>query len=225
MNGTWYMLSGRFDGKFYGYKYYTNGGGCSENLVNTSWSGWVNMTPCTFGDYIIQNRSLVQYDNSFCNVTANITFWDYGNISCNYCSYSPINATIQDWFDVSSCINDSIFQNSTILTYDYNFDVCYSITGLESDFFTNITYNLMRDISCIDTIFSDTSLLQIDLESKTTILILIFMFIFALLLFYFKQYIFSGGILIIVGFILLFSSFNIILSFIIIAGEVVICFL
>jgi len=206
-------------------RYLTSEAECPENLINTSWN--YENSSCMINDSITQTASKTQYDNAFCGITENITFYQYTNFSCNYCDFSPLNATIEDWTDINSCNNLTYTktQNSTILTYDFNFETCYALTGLESDFLTNITYNLQRTISCSIPFESDTSLFYVDLESKTTILIFAFMFIFVILLGYFRKWLFVGGLLVIMGFTLLFSSFNVILSFIIIASGVIAFFL
>lgn len=204
-----------------GYILYSSG--CSENLVNTSWSSWVNATPCSSGDDIIQNRSLLQYDSNGCNLTENLTYWDYQNISCNYCSYDIQNGTLLNWYDITECVNDTKLQNKTIVTYDFNYASCCNITGLESDCIDEITYYLQQEVYCSSPL--DITEFSLDLDSKMTILIFAFIFVFVILLLYLGFFIFAGGLLIVVGFLLLFNSFNIIISILIIIGGVLILFL
>jgi hypothetical protein len=198
---------------------------CEVINVNTSWTNPVNSS-CNITDLYFSSKSKIQYDSNFCG-GANITFWGNTTNSCNYCSFFPINATIQDWFDIHTCSNitNTKTQNSTILTYDFNFDTCYALTSLEPDFFDNITYNLQQEISCSISPVSDESLFYVDLESRTTIVMFVFIFVFVILLGYFRKWLFVGGLLVIMGFILAFSGFNIILSFIIIASGVIAFFL
>jgi hypothetical protein len=193
---------------------------CTENLVNTSWI-YENIS-CMVNDSLIQSGYLIQYDANVCNITENQTFYEYINFDCNYCSFYPVNTTIQDWVDTTSCVNDTKTQSSEILTYDFNYDTCYSLTGLESDYFENITYDLNRDISCVG---SNVGLFAVNLESKTTILIFAFIFIFVIILGYLRHWLFVGGLLVVLGFILIFNGFNIIISFIIIASGVIAFFL
>jgi hypothetical protein len=198
---------------------------CSSNLINTSWTTPQNST-CNITDLYFSSKSKVQYDNNSCGAE-NITFWGNTTNSCNYCSFYPLNATIQDWFDINSCSNitNTKTQNSTILTYDFNYNTCYELTSLESDLFGNITYNLQRTLSCSVGAVSDESLFYVDLESRTTIVMFVFIFVFVILLGYFRKWLFVGGLLVIMGFILAFSGFNVILSFIIIASGVIAFFL
>lgn len=195
---------------------------CIPNIINSSWSSPIN-TSCNITDLLKQSQYLIQYDTNLCG-SSNITYWNNQTFSCNYCSFYPFNATIQDWMDISTCNNLTSLktQNSSILTYDFNFDTCYSLTGLESDLFENITYNLERTIFCS---IGNESLFYIDLESKTTVVMFIFMFVFIILLGYFRKWLFVGGLLVIMGFILLFNDFNIIISFITISSGVLAFFL
>lgn len=78
-------------------------------------------------------------------------------------------------------------------------------------------------VSAIET--PDISTFQIDLESKTTILVLFFFFVGFLFLFSIGKYVFAGSLLIIVGFALMFSGFNLIFSFVIIMGGILTIFL
>jgi peptidoglycan/xylan/chitin deacetylase (PgdA/CDA1 family) len=62
-------------------------GSCTESLINTTWSDWSNQTSCRANNTILQNRSLIQYDENVCGETENITFWDYQEIACDYCNF------------------------------------------------------------------------------------------------------------------------------------------
>lgn len=59
---------------------------CVTNLMNTSWSEWMNKTTCQSSGTISQERMLVQYDTDACGEVSNQTFYEYQLISCNYIS-------------------------------------------------------------------------------------------------------------------------------------------
>lgn len=192
---------------------------CSENLINIT---VLENNSCLKNDSLIQSSSLVQYDSNFCGRTANYTFNESTySLNCNYCSAYPVNVTLQGWYDATQCTNDTYIQNSTILTYDYNQHICYDITNLSSDYFGNITYYLSRHVSCLGV---NHSYFIVDLTSKITIVIFIFLFIFAIMFFIFGVPLISGIIFLLAGFMLLFSGFNPIISTIIIVAGVVFIF-
>lgn len=68
-------------------------------------------------------------------------------------------------------------------------------------------------------------LFDLDLNDRLTIVMLFLMFLASAILLYFGQYLFSGVILIILGFLLLFNQFNIIISYLFIAGGLAILFI
>ncbi|MBT4376566.1 LamG domain-containing protein [archaeon] len=63
---------------------------CEESLVNTSWSVWGDQTLCFENDTILQNRSLIQYDENNCGEISNVTFLGSREGDCNYCGAREI---------------------------------------------------------------------------------------------------------------------------------------
>lgn len=63
---------------------------CTSNLVNTTWTEWVNQSECV-DDLIMQNRNSVQYDLGGC--VENKTLWDYQNVSCSTGECVPTKIT------------------------------------------------------------------------------------------------------------------------------------
>lgn len=195
--------------------------GCSEDLQNNTLIDWQNYESCLITDEQQQNRTVEQYDANECGTYENETFVQWQNISCNYCSYSLVNNTLEDWFDVTNCTDGSKTQNMTIETYDENNATCYAVTGLSSDAFndgSNMTYYLQQDVAC-----ADVSVFEIDFDLFTGI---VFFCLFALscLLIFFRLVLFGGGLMALLGFTLLFSGFNPVLSFILIVGGVLAIF-
>jgi len=122
---------------------------CITNLLNTSWSDWINSGNCDIHDNQTQIRSLTQYDSNSCGEVANQTFYEYQNISCNYCSFDNVNTTKSDWYDVTSCsIYDNKTQTRNWTEYDKNYSACYAVTGLASDLFENVTWFENQTASC-----------------------------------------------------------------------------
>ena len=106
---------------------------CEYNLVNTSWTEWQNQGSCLINNTQIQNRSKTEYDSNYTTCYAvtnlssdlwvNITHWDYNYSTCDYCT--PIWTLNNTWDNCQ--IEDIQYKNY----YDYN--SCYSQTGLASD--------------------------------------------------------------------------------------------
>jgi nitrous oxidase accessory protein NosD len=66
---------------------------CTILLANTSWSGWIDFGSCDIHDNQTQIKNLTQYDSNNCGSYENRTFFQYQNVSCNYCSYNLINTS------------------------------------------------------------------------------------------------------------------------------------
>ena len=153
-NGTYSYYWGSW-GNGTGHNYNSSGtrsytvNSCITNLVNTSWSDWINFGICDIYDNQTQIRNLTQYDTNNCGEIANQTIYEYQNISCNYCSFNNVNTTKSDWYDITSC---SIFDNKTQTRnwteYDNNYSTCYAVTGLISDLFINVTWFENQTVSC-----------------------------------------------------------------------------
>jgi len=59
-----------------------SGGGCVSDLVNSSWSDWVNLTSCRVDDIVLQERSLTQSDNAGC--VGDVEFLESRDLECSY---------------------------------------------------------------------------------------------------------------------------------------------
>jgi hypothetical protein len=132
---------------------------CSYNVTNTTWSSWQNQTICLANDNQTQNQSRIEYDSNYNSCYAvthlpsdlwnngnNITFWNFRNISCNYCSENISSALYTAW---SSC-NSSGNQSRIKYFSDYNYNSCCAITNLISDcHINNASYANVTEIgSC-----------------------------------------------------------------------------
>ena len=136
--------------------------GCVTNLVNTSWSAWVNQTACQIDNTIIQNRSLVEYETTSCGFT-NRTIWASQTISCVYNTVCTPSCTGKACGASDGC--SGICQTGTCVTGTCQSGVCVVVspgTGTASDPFKitncvdlqnmnrNMTayYKLMNNIDC-----------------------------------------------------------------------------
>jgi hypothetical protein len=105
-----------------------NESNCTPNLVNTSWSEWVNHTICSNINKQTLVREAITYDSSECDLIENKTIYDYMESSCNYCS-QDIKENYTSW---SKCSQDLI-KIRTKSYHDLNYYSCCKVTGLESD--------------------------------------------------------------------------------------------
>jgi len=68
------------------------------------------------------------------------TFFEYREISCNYCSFNVTNSSWSNWAYQTNCLsNDTQIQNRSRITYDSNYASCYNLTRLDSDLWNNGT--------------------------------------------------------------------------------------
>lgn len=95
---------------------------CSYNLINTSWSEWLNLS-CLIDDTINQSRYLTEYDSNFCGEYENITYYEYRNTEfCDYCIPNMTNNTPSGWLNISECFYGDYINKSRYFTeYDINF--------------------------------------------------------------------------------------------------------
>jgi hypothetical protein len=83
---------------------------CTPNLVNTSWSAWINVS-CS-GENMNQSRFLTQYDSNNCNEISNQTIYSYQLAGPNLA-----NTTWTGWINLS-CSGSQINQSSNLTQYD-----------------------------------------------------------------------------------------------------------
>jgi len=107
---------------------------CSHNVMNSSWSSWHNITECLPGNYHTQERNLTQYDSNYSacylvtglpsdlwNGGNNNTFYEYQNLTCDYCTPNLVNASWSEWYNATSCrVNDTLTQERNRTQYDSN---------------------------------------------------------------------------------------------------------
>ena len=95
---------------------------CVENLVNDSWSAWVDDGVCGVDDFQLQNRTVVEYDSNFCGEVSNVTYFEYQNVSCDFCTPNLINDSWSEWMNETACFaNNTILQSRNRTGYDSNF--------------------------------------------------------------------------------------------------------
>ena len=111
---------------------------CVQNLQNTSWSGWSNLT-CS-GTQMNQSRFLTQYDTNNCGYT-NQTIYEYQLVNPVY-----QNTTKSDWINLS-CSGSNRNQSRNWTQFD--------VFGCDSNQ-TFYDYQLISDPTC--TVFQWTSL-------------------------------------------------------------------
>src|SRR3989344_4857099 len=111
---------------------------CIENIVNSSWSNWVNQTQCV-NNLLNQSRTSTEYDANSCGGFNNVTHREYRSIQCGIsCTENIVNTTWSEWINNTGCINGTLEQTRTSIEYDAN-----SCGSLE-----NTTHKENRQISC-----------------------------------------------------------------------------
>lgn len=189
---------------------------------NTSLTAWTNIS-CLTNDTMNQSRYKIQYDDFAC--ASNTTFYEYQQSeACNYCSFNLVNYTSIDWINVTACLSDYYTENKTIIEYDSNNLTCYAVTLIEGDAFNsgaNLTIELTRETFCGN--YSDPELFEIEFNNFTAMIFFV-LFLISAGLFIMRLYVFSGALVGLIGFCLLFSSFNSVVSFVVIIGGVLILF-
>jgi hypothetical protein len=93
---------------------------CTPSLTNTSYTDWYNITLCQLNDTILQEQNLTQYDENNCGEIENITFYNYQETPCDYCTPSLTNTTWSDWTNISCLVDDTMNQTRNLTQYDEN---------------------------------------------------------------------------------------------------------
>lgn len=109
------------------------------NYINTSWSDWGNITSCRANNTILQSRNLISYD--FFSCAPNITYIDYREIPCQFCTPSIRFTEWSDWFNLQ-CIN-STHRNQARIRIEYDENNCGSFQNI-----THYEYRIIEDQSC-----------------------------------------------------------------------------
>ena len=101
---------------------------CFTNLVNTSWSDWINIS-CLDGDVMNQSRNRTQYDSNYCGVIVNETFFEYrlGGY-CDYCVEDMQYTSWTTWTNESCLVGDVMNQSKNRTYYDANY--CGSVLNI-----------------------------------------------------------------------------------------------
>lgn len=205
---SYYFLAMSYNGSY--VSYYINNSFVSKDIL----TGVVNYTPWGPDYFFWLNRQrggsslfssgaideLRIYNNSFNSSEILDIYASY--INCP----NLANITLSD-VNITNCSNGEMLYNKTIRQYDY--------CGLYD---LNQTFNEYYYKAC-----TDISIFEVDTTLNFTAVIFILLFVLAGLMFYLRHYVASGGVVGLMGFALLFSEFNFILSFVfIVVGSLII---
>ena len=98
---------------------------CTPNLINNSWSDWLNIS-CLDDDTMNQTRGRTQYDTNYCGEVDNETFVEYRTTEfCDFCTPSWVlndtwskcditNHQYKNRYDINGC--DELFVDNNPLT-------------------------------------------------------------------------------------------------------------
>jgi len=112
---------------------------CEANLVNTTWSGWNEVTGVCVGGLMNESRFRTQHDSNTCGIFSNITYTELRNTECEMpCEANLVNTTWSGWSNVSECVDGWIMQSKTRTEYDAN----------SCGIFSNVTYGQFRWAEC-----------------------------------------------------------------------------
>jgi len=117
---------------------------CSYNIINSSWSEWLNYGECLGNNSQMQKRSMAEYDINYLdcysitglgsdlwNSGNNNTYDEYRYVECDYCTPELLNSSWSDWYDITGCMeNDTIMQQRYMVQYDLN--ECHEIANQTS---------------------------------------------------------------------------------------------
>lgn len=137
---------------------------CFENITQTNWSDWQNVTECGVDNVQQQIRYAVAYDQNSCGTYENITINDSRNYTCDYCLPVPINVSGSGnislggggWFNGQDGSREEIVDCQIDDTYTiekwwhwYDSLQCFELTGLDSDG-VNTTKNYYNETGTCD---------------------------------------------------------------------------
>lgn len=93
---------------------------CTPNLMNTTMSGWMNIS-CLLNNVMNQSRSKTQYDINNCGTIVNKTFYEYQtNGTCVYCPPNFANTNWTEWINITDCSDNTQNQSRNLTQYDRN---------------------------------------------------------------------------------------------------------
>ncbi|MEK6859361.1 MAG: right-handed parallel beta-helix repeat-containing protein, partial [Nanoarchaeota archaeon] len=129
---------------------------CQPHPVNTTFSEWKNQTSCLFGDYYIQNKSIIEYDSNYSSCYAltnlptdlwnnglNKTYWNFQNQTCDFCKPN-ISTFLTNWQNISCLLGDKMNQSRINTSYDVKQCINSSTGNLE---YQNSTLNEYRQLN------------------------------------------------------------------------------
>jgi len=109
---------------------------CVPNLVNTSWSEWVDVGECSLNDLQLQVQTLIQFDDNGCNEVDNLTFTEKQEVDCDYCSIHNCSGSFENsFFDEGGLVLVDT-ENRTNVKLEIN-----SAQPIESSNITVVEYN------------------------------------------------------------------------------------
>jgi len=126
---------------------------CTPNLANTTLTDWQNQGTCSLNDTQVQNRSWTEYDLNSCGEILNITYFEYQNVSCDYCTPNMVNTSWTD-FSNESCYLTQMNQSRYLVTYDNNTcgeveNVTYPDSQLAGPSYVNTSWGDWTNFSCL----------------------------------------------------------------------------
>ncbi|MBD3249873.1 S8 family serine peptidase, partial [Candidatus Woesearchaeota archaeon] len=117
---------------------------CIPELVNTTWTEWINIS-CVSGK-MNQSRNRTQYDNNSCGIIANQTFYEYQLVGPDY-----ENTTWGDWMNLT-CVGSQMNQSRNRTQYD-EYGCAPSITHYDYQLvgpnYENTSWSDWINISCL----------------------------------------------------------------------------
>jgi len=134
---------------------------CTPNMTNTNKTEWQNQGACLIDNTRVQNRSWVNYDSNYCGEILDTTYFEYQNVSCDFCTPSMINTSWSDWTN-TTCSLTQMNQSRYLISYDNNrcgespnttiYD--YQLVGPT---YVNTSWSDWTNISCLSSNFMNQS--------------------------------------------------------------------
>lgn len=92
---------------------------CNVSLVNTTKGAWINQGLCLSNNTQMQSRSWIEYDLNNCGDFNNITYEEYQEEVCDFCTPNMTYTNWSEWFNFV-CSGIQMNQSQTRVKYDQN---------------------------------------------------------------------------------------------------------